>query len=443
MQSNLVSGGLCMDLCIYKTTYLDSCMVLPDDSKSKYRFFSISNSDTIETTIVCSSENIHENNKNLENFYAKPHENTTLHEFEQMMIKLIEKKLGYMPPILDLIDYLIDFADINRDEKLSLPEARSLWSLLNNNHTFYMLVLHKHHYIPQILRYCGDLIETDELISTYLYSIEYDSILPSLFPNSYKWSWPKWEHRVKIVISILEFYFDMISFNPNDEFGKNTLYLCSPIETSFGHTYYYDAKLLNYEYLITAEQLEKILNERRCTYDTDCMYTSSCITKCDQSTHKCTSHLAEPQITHLCRFLKVYLFDDNTGHNTSNNTYETLFNNVNSKESKQFNKLLKRCFKLSNITKSNFMSFTENFYNTRSAHGIVDEQRIIDSSTTASINAFNNLTYSLEYSTLVNDLRALLWSFIKYTKDPVKPKKLHGTTTSSSSSTSSSTSSTK
>ena len=235
-------------------------------------------------------------------------------------------------------------ADVNRDETINLAEAKSLWSLLNNKHTFYMLLLRSRHYVPRILRFCGDLIETEEITSTYLYSIKDDSILPTLFPNSYKWSWPKWEYRVKIVLGILEFFQEAESFNPNDEYGANSLYLCSSIESSFGYNYAFDVKLLNYDDLWTARELESKLSDRYCAYDTDCTYTSTCISKCDMKTNRCTSYLAEPQIVNVCRFIKVYLLDvDNTDSNITN-------------VEKKFDRILKRCFKLNNITKDNFVN---------------------------------------------------------------------------------------
>jgi hypothetical protein len=263
-----------------------------------------------------------------------------------------------------------------------------------------MLLLHNRHYVPRIKRYCGDLVEIEQLTSTYLYSIKDDSILPTIFPNSYKWSWPKWEYRVKLVISILEFYLDSESFNPNDEFGTNSLYLCSSIESSFGYTYAYDAKLLNYEDLLTGNELEIKLNDRYCSYDSDCIYSSTCISKCNKITNRCSPYLAEPQLVNLCKFIKIYLLDGNKNINVTN-------------VDDQFYDLLKRCYKLSNISISDSI-FSFAFSKSKN---VETKESVME------IDRHSNLTYSLEYSLVANELKALLWSFIKYTKDPVRPKR--------------------
>ena len=36
-----------------------------------------------------------------------------------------------------------------------------------------------------------------------------------MFLSSFNWYWPEWNHRAKISIGILEFFLDIVSFNPN------------------------------------------------------------------------------------------------------------------------------------------------------------------------------------------------------------------------------------
>ena len=276
-----------------------------------------------------------------------------------------------------------------------------------------MLIFHDRHYVPRILRFCGDIVEVEELTSTYLFSIKDDSILPSLFPNSYKWSWPKWEYRAKITIGILEFYLEAESFNPNDEYGENSLYLCSPIETSFGYNYAFDVKLLNFEDLLTARELENKLSDRYCMYDADCVYTKACISKCDTNTNRCTPYLAEPQIVNLCRFIKIYLLDEDV--------VELNKTSVNLRHA--FEGLLKRCATMSTITRDvSIFSFAMS--KVRKTNSMIKSgNSSINSVIPSSINRHLNLTFSLEYSLLSNELKSLLWSFIRFTKDPPKPKK--------------------
>ena len=381
--------------------------------------------DPPDAAIFCNILDIENRIENIERYYSKPRKNISLIEFEEMIVDLIASKLDYMPQIYEKIEFLFDFADVNRDEMISLPEARSLWSLLDNKHTFYMLMLNGRHYVPRILRFCGDIIEIEQLTSTYLFSIKDDSFLPSIFPMSYKWTWPSWVYRVKIVIGILEFMLESESFNRNDEYGYNSLYLCSPIETSFGYNYAYDVKLVNFEDLLTARELESKQSDRYCSYDTDCVYTDTCVAKCDKLTNRCTSYLAEPQVVSLCKFMKIYLLDQD-----SLELNDTKLNLANS-----FKDILKRCWKLSNITLDNSL-FSFAMSKVRKTNSIMRFNKSSDSMSKSliineSINRHLNLGFAMEYSLFSNELKSLLWSFIRFTKDPAKPKKpsQHGSTT--------------
>jgi hypothetical protein len=52
--------------------------------------------------------------------------------------------------------------------KLNYQEANTLWTLLNNKPTFYMLVLGERSYSPEIKSLCGGLVELEE-IKKHLY----------------------------------------------------------------------------------------------------------------------------------------------------------------------------------------------------------------------------------------------------------------------------------
>jgi hypothetical protein len=90
---------------------------------------------------------------------------------------------------------LIRLSDVNQDESISLAEARTLHSLLMNKNTFFMIMLAGPTYIPKMLSFCGNLVEIERIQSYYLFSIKHDAIFPSIFPKSYKWSWPEWAYR--------------------------------------------------------------------------------------------------------------------------------------------------------------------------------------------------------------------------------------------------------
>jgi hypothetical protein len=91
-------------------------------------------------------------------------------------------------------------------------------------------------YIPRIKRFCGGCIETDEIMNkiTLKPDIQAAPIFSLIFSES---TMPDWPHRLVISYGILEFFVDLVSLNPNNELSEESLYLCSPIETSFGYTY--------------------------------------------------------------------------------------------------------------------------------------------------------------------------------------------------------------
>lgn len=139
-------------------------------------------------------------------------------------------------------------------------------------------------------------------------------MIDSVFPINFKWFIPDWNYRCKISIGILEFFLDSVSFNPNDEFGDDSLYLCSPIEHSFASTFLNDAKLVNYDEVMNGRDLRELLAEQTCYSDDDCIYTKQCQTRCDTRTNLCTSELVKPQIAYFCSFLRDYLFGKITTH---------------------------------------------------------------------------------------------------------------------------------
>lgn len=131
--------------------------------------------------------------------------------------------------------------------------------------------------------------------------------LESVLPISFNWFWPDWNYRCKISLGILEFFLDAVSFNPNDEFGSDSLYLCSSIETSFGVTFYNEAKITNYNQLLNGRELQQQLSDVYCYSDGDCVYTKMCQTRCNLKTNRCTSDMVKPQIVQYCMFLREYL----------------------------------------------------------------------------------------------------------------------------------------
>jgi hypothetical protein len=210
-----------------------------------------------------------------------------------------------------------------------------------------------------------------------------------VFPSSFKWFWPEWNYRAKHGIGILEFFLDLVSFNPNDEFGDDSLLLCSPIASSFGYTFTNEAKLINFDHLISMKELDSILSNRYCKSDLDCVYTDECLAKCDLSTNKCTSDLVKPQIAIYCTFLKDYLKD--------NMTEELL-------------PILSKCENL------NFIKSDNDLYEKNEMPLSFEKHKIY-------LKQSHYWKSSLDFALVTNKLRTTLWEYIKFVKDPIKSTK--------------------
>lgn len=229
--------------------------------------------------------------------------------------------------------------------------------------------------------------------------------MSSIFPDAFKWKWPDWGYRAKIGLGVLEFFLDANSFNPNNEFSDDSLYLCSPIDLSFGYTFLYEAKLLNYDEVHTGAEFAALMSKRKCSSDADCVYTSSCQAKCDLNTLKCTNNLVEPQIVAFCRFLRGYLSDGN-----STQTMEPIID---------------RCISdLKNIDELK-------------KHGPTTTSKYDMPLKFAEFKSYMaQMTYwnvSLNYATITNELHGQLWKHAKYLKDPVKRKKASSSASSTKS----------
>jgi len=118
----------------------------------------------------------------------------------------------------------------------------------------------------------------------------------------------------------LEFFLDAVSFNLNDEFGEDSIYLCSPIITSFGYNKLKEIKLIDYERIFTGKQLKEKFSNRKCKSDVDCVYNEQCGMTCHQST--CTHYSSIPQIVNYCVFLRNYF----TNSNSIATEFESLLN---------------------------------------------------------------------------------------------------------------------
>lgn len=214
-------------------------------------------------------------------------------------------------------------------------------------------------------------------------------MLQSVFANT-KWSMIKREYRIKIVIGVLEFFLEAAAFNPNDEFGIDSLNLCSSIEDSFGYSFYMEGKLINFDQIYSGRELVDRLSGVRCSSDSDCQLTSQCVTKCVDN--KCSHELTRPQLVHFCEFLKEYLVD--------------LTDVIDELASE-----LSQCARLQTFYMSDRVAFDSN------------EMPLTFEQTQSFMERESYWNKSIEYSIMVANIKRKLWSHAKWTDPPKKKKK--------------------
>lgn len=378
MSNNMISGNLCMDLCVQKTINLPDC---GEDKLCPNPYYSFYSAKGYESTLICASKN-----KDVKLL----RQDIEISDFYRQLNKKIEERIHHPPTVEATMNSLIKIADVNFDQKISLMEANNLWQLVNNKHTFYMIALAGRSYMPEIKSFCGGFVEVEQILNQIY--LKKESYLESVLPINFNWFWPDWDYRCKISLGILEFFTDAVSFNPNDEFGSDSLYLCSPIELSFGSTFINEAKVTNYNQILNGRELQEKLANVVCQTDADCVYTKQCHTACNPNTNRCTSDLVKPQIVYYCEFLREYLLDNATA-------------------TVKLEPIINKCVNLTSLTKSNRIMYQKNemplSYN---KHKTYIEQ----------VNYWNN---SMDYAMVTNKLQSTLWEFIKFTKDPQKKKK--------------------
>lgn len=212
-------------------------------------------------------------------------------------------------------------------------------------------------------------------------------------------------------------------FNPNDEFGADSLHLCSQIENSFAYTFLNEAKLVNFDHLLNAQEIIERLNgkpsryssvrnermsepvakstvrsQHRCSSDLDCAYSGECSFKCDMEAKKCDlSQPIKPQLVLYCEFLENFFTDKQ----------EIML---------KLKPLINRCLNL------NIHALADN----------VNARKYLSQRNEMPLNYENVNDFVLKkaywmqsdnYSELLQDMHFTLWDMVRLSEDPKKPVK--------------------
>ncbi|NXA34814.1 FA69B protein, partial [Eudromia elegans] len=238
--------------------------------------------------------------------FDKPTRGTSMDEFREMLLNLLKSNLGEQPSLAALVGRIIAMADVNRDGKVSLAEAKSVWALLQLNEFLLLLSLHEKDHAPKLLGHCGDLYVTERIPHGSLYGTELPRVLRSLLPSAVQrlvqqWLAPAWPRRAKVAIGLLEFVEEIF----HGTYG--TFYLCNTSAANAGYNDKYDFKMVNLRTVATEATLRAFLKGRRCEQNGDCTYGADCTAACDKLLKQCKGDLVQPSLAKVCGLLRDYV----------------------------------------------------------------------------------------------------------------------------------------
>ena len=177
-----------------------------------------------------------------------------------------------------------------------------MWSLVQHEEVFKLLLFPNSEYIQQLQGHCGDLYAVEDVEYQYLYRKPESAIVKFLFPHSYTWWFPPWVMRAKIVVGLLEFTLDAYQHG-----SLGTFYMCNMDETNIGYTRRGDVKIMNMDWILSKKDLLDVMGKKSCRNSSDCAYTSHCTTMCNPETQQCTAELVKPNLSMVCGLIKPYI----------------------------------------------------------------------------------------------------------------------------------------
>lgn len=205
-----------------------------------------------------------------------------------------------------MVSLVLSFADANNDGRVSLPEARSAWALLQLDEVLLSVVLQGRSHTPKLLGFCGDLYVVERVAYTPLYGL---NLSPALEPwitavlgrgldHLFSTSWPR---KAKISIGLLELVEDVF----HGMFGS--FLLCDMKPGSFGYTERYELRLLDGRHVVPEEAFRRGMRARPCQEDSDCVYSGDCGAACHRDEQRCGAEPSRTNLARACSALEDFL----------------------------------------------------------------------------------------------------------------------------------------
>lgn len=238
--------------------------------------------------------------------FDTPTRGTSVEKFREMVHNHLKSKLGEQANLASLVTQILSVADGNRDGRVSLPEARSMWALLQMDEVLLGLLLQDRGHTPRLLGFCGDLYMTERVHYGPLYGLALPWPLSSWLPTGLQrtmdqWFTPSWPRKAKISMGLLELVEDIF----HGTYGS--FLICDLNAAIFGYTDRYELRLLNNKAVISEEQFRQKMKTVKCQTDSDCAFGADCFSSCDVVDKRCKEEPLKPNLAKACSVLKDYL----------------------------------------------------------------------------------------------------------------------------------------
>lgn len=197
-----------------------------------------------------------------------------------------------------LVGQVLVLADFNKDRRVSLAEAKSVWALLQRHEFLLLLSLQGKEHAARLLGHCGDLYLTEGAPRGSWHGA---TLLPLLPPALQHWLGPAWPWRAKVAIGLLEFVEELF----HGSYG--TFYMCETTLANVGYTATYDFKMADLQQVAPEVAVRRFLQGRRCEHSADCTYGRDCRAPCDRLMRQCKDDLIQPNLAKVCELLRDYL----------------------------------------------------------------------------------------------------------------------------------------
>ncbi|CDQ57542.1 unnamed protein product [Oncorhynchus mykiss] len=304
-RSGIVSGSSCKALCEERTLTLQRCM----STSSTHQVYSGVWKER-PVVIKCGLEEPLKGDgapdsvlRQEMTLFDKPTRGTSMDEFREMLHSFLKSNLGEQPSLTTLVGRVITLADVNKDGKVSLAEAKSVWALLQINEFLLMVALQEKEHTPKLLGFCGDLYVT-ERVSHRNGPSPHPPIqqVPDMLNGIEIWAhrWP-WQNTDIPLTNYIPHYQQVF----HGAYGS--FLMCDASPRHVGYNFKYDCKMADLRSVASETAVREFLRGRHCETNADCTFGSDCTATCDRLVKQCNTEVVQPNLAKVCVLLQDYL----------------------------------------------------------------------------------------------------------------------------------------